>query len=205
MDWISLFPSASLLLALLAYFLGTARDRLSSIRAKQIEAMTQLHEYILETAEMESFDGETQHLLVSIQGKPKTKPLSNQQVDYQNKLNAWRMKFYKECNRAKFWMNGKTVDLVQSYAFLMEICTNWAAYRQGDLLEYPLFRKYLTEIFGSEEVEDVLKQTAVHGKYLDIFRLSDMCLKIIRERIRLEISSPGRFRLKLLWERFRFQ
>ena len=50
MDWTSLLIAAptALIAAALAYFFGAAKDRSSALHAKKIEAMTRLHDRVLQ-------------------------------------------------------------------------------------------------------------------------------------------------------------
>ena len=60
-----------LIAALGGYLFGVARDRSSAIRTKQIEAITQLHERVLEIERKEMSDEKSITLAVSVHGGTK--------------------------------------------------------------------------------------------------------------------------------------
>ena len=60
MDWMKSF--VPLIALIVGYLLGIRRDQSSAIRTKQIEAMTQLHERVLEIERKEMSDGKVSPL-----------------------------------------------------------------------------------------------------------------------------------------------
>ena len=129
--------------------------------------------------------------------------MSNSEVEYLSRLQAWRQKLLEEEDRARFWISSRTVRAVSHYFLLMMQCKSWKEFGQGNLTEDPSFLKYLQSIFGSTRgaLKKVVRIHSDTGEpwILDCVILSDMCLNVIQQRIRLEISAPLFFRVMSAW------
>ena len=213
MDWVKLLPLLSIVgatftTAIIGYLFGISKDRSAAIRTKQIEAITQLHERVLEIERKELSDGKSITLTVSVHGgtnKP-SGPMSDEEVNYLSKLYQWRQELIEEEDRARLWIDRRTVSLVSNYFLLMMDCKHWEKFGQGLLIEDKCFLHYLRCIFGRTEniLRKIIIENSKTGEPLRVncVLLSDMCLKVIQQRVRLEVSSPFRFRLKSLWWRW---
>ena len=206
MDWMELF--VPLIALMVGYFLGIRRDQSSAIRTKQIEAMTQLHERVLEIERKEMSDGKSITFVVPVHGGTKKRSglLSEEEATHCSRLSHWRQELNEEENRARLWIDRGTVYLVSTYFLLMMHCKNWEEFGQGNLTEDKDFLHYLRCIFGS--TGNVLRKVIIPNSttgdpwLVDCVRLSALCLKVIQRRVRLEVSSPFWFRLKSLWWRW---
>ena len=74
------------------YALGISRDRLSAVRSKKIEAITQLHERVLEIERNELSDGRNMTMAVGVKGgtRKRSNLLEDVEVDYLSQLQKWR-------------------------------------------------------------------------------------------------------------------
>ena len=129
--------------------------------------------------------------------------------EYQNELKNWRLKLYTEENKARLWLHNTTVHIVSNYLILIMRCKHWERYGQRSLIEDEEFLRRLRSVFGNTE-KVLEKVTTKHSQtkepsMLDVIQLSYLCQDVIRQRMRLEVLHPFMFRLKLLWERFRFR
>ena len=206
MEFLQLLPSISIpiLTLIVGYLLGTRRDRETAVRAKQIESLTNLHERILQIEGKELSDGKSFRLGISVHGGTKTRTdlLDDEEFEYQERLDRWRQELYEEENRAQLWIDRGTVSIVRSYFMLMMKCMSWENFGQGQIMEDEGFRSNLGRIFGNKRrvLRQIIKRNRLGEPWwLDCMLLSDLCLEAIQRRIRLEISSPFRFRLATLW------
>ena len=192
---------------ILGYVLGISRDRLSVIRSKKIEAITKLHERVLEIERKELSDGSSMTLAIVVEGGTKKRDdlLSDSEVDYLSRLDKWRQDLHEEENRARLWIDRRTVRLVSAYFILMMQCKSWEEFGQGNIMEDEDFLKNLRLVFGC--TNGVLKKIVIrnsktgHPRLVNCLLLSDMCLSVIQRRVRLEISAPRRFRVMSVWWR----
>ena len=145
-------------------------------------------------------------MAVKIHGgtKDSSSLLADEEVDYLSKLAQWRQDLLEEEDRARLWVDGRTVRIVGSYFLLMMHCKSWEKFGQGSLMEDAHFLRNLRLVFG--RTNDVLKKVVIrHSKtrepiLLDVVLLSDMCLKVIQRRVRLEVSAPLRyFAMSVVW------
>ena len=210
MKWLELSAPAivPLLALLIGYFLGARRDRLSAVRTKQIEALTELYEKILEIEQQELSDGKQFRMAVSVQGgkRPRSGLLDGDETRYQEQLSVWRQALYHEANRAELWIDHTTLGLVRAYFLIMMECMHWEENGRGLLVEHDQFLSNLRLIFGS--TRGVLKKVEIRGSFgepwmLNCSLLSDLCLHVIQRRIFLEISSPFRFWVAKMWWRLK--
>ena len=209
MDWMQLF----LILAtgVIGYLFGIVRDRSTAVRTKQIEAMTRLHERVLEIERKEMSDGKSITLSVSVHGgsKKRNSLMSDEEVSYLSILEHWRQELIEEEDRAQLWIDRSTVYLVKHYFLLIMHCKHWEEFGQGLLIEDADFLRYLKCIFGRKFIfgsaEHVLREITIRNsktgepRLVDCVLLSDMCLEVIQRRVRLEVSCPFWFRLKSPW------
>ena len=201
MDWMQLF----LVLA------TGVRDRSTAVRTKQIEAMTRLHERVLEIERKEMSDGKSITLSVSVHGgsKKRNSLMSDEEVGYLSSLEKWRQELLEEEDRAQLWIDRTTVYLVRSYFLLMMHCKHWEEFGQGILVEDADFLRYLKDIFGRKFIfgsaDHVLREVTIRNsktgepRLVNCVLLSDVCLEVIQRRVRLEVSCPFSFRLTSLW------
>lgn len=204
--WNSLDPLVLLLVGgIVGYIFAISRDRLSAIRSRKIDAITNLHERVLEIERRELSDGRNLTMAIGVDGGTKKREglLSDSEVDYLSMLEQWRQKLHEEEDRARLWIDRRTVRLVSAYFILMMQCKSWEEFGQGNLLEDIDFVTNLRLIFGREN--GVLKKIVVkHSKtgnprLVDCLLLSDLCLSVIQRRVRLEISAPLCFRIMSSW------
>ena len=196
-----------LITAALGYVIGRARDRGSAIHKKQVEAVTQLHERILEI-EFELVDSKGITLMVPVLARPghEHSDMTEEDADHFGRLLEFRNNLRDEERRARLWLDRRTVDLVSKYLLLMMHCKSWEQFGQGRLTDDRDFKYYLRAIFG--ETERVMSGIVeVHSEtkepwMVNCVLLSHMCLETIQRRIHLEISSPLLFRLRSIsWQR----
>ena len=205
MDWMKV--TLVLIGAIAGYILAVSRDRVSAIRSRKIETITKLHERVLEIERSELSDGKGMALAVAVEGGTKKRSglMSDSDVDYLSRLDKWRQDLLEEEDRARLWMDGRTVRLVSAYFLLMMQCRNWEECGQGNLIEDTDFLNRLRLIFG--RAKGVLKKVVIrHSKtgnprLVDCVVLSDMCLSVIQRRVRLEVSALFCFRAMSLWWR----
>ena len=186
-----------LLTGVVGYLVGIAKDRSNTIHAKKIEAMTKLHERVLEIEKMELSDSKGRTLAVPIipERKPRENLLSQEEFTYMQKQAQWREELHEEEKRAGLWLSRKTVQLVSGYLILMMTCKTWGEFTQsGSLIEDEIFLNCLRRIFGDEEV--ILKDENVVKWHSELQRpwllncdyLSGMCLEVIQKRMNLEVA-----------------
>ena len=193
--------------AIAGYIFAISRDRVSAIRSRKIEAITKLHERVLEIERSELSDGKSMALAVAVEGGTKKRSglMSDSEVDYLSRLDKWRQDLLEEEDRARLWMDRRTVRLVSAYFLLMMQCRSWEECGQGNLIEDTDFLNRLRLIFG--RAKGVLKKVVIrHSKtgnprLVDCVVLSDMCLSVIQRRVRLEVSALFCFRAMSLWWR----
>gem|GEM_PF-1851650 len=192
---------------ILGYVLGISRDRLSAIRSKKIEAITKLHERVLEIERKELSDGRSMTLAIRVEGGTNRRDglLDDSEVDYLSKLEKWREDLHEEENRARLWIDRRIVRLVSAYFILMMQCQSWEEFGQGNIMEDEDFLKNLRLVFGSTNgvLKKIVKRHSKtgHPTVVNCLLLSDMCLSVIQRRVRLEISAPRRFRVMSVWWR----
>ena len=193
--WMTLVTS--LISATAGYVLGISRDRRTAIRAKQIAAMTQLHERVLEIESRELSDGKSMTLWVSVQGgtKKRTDLLSDDEVEYQSQLNRWREELREEENRARLWVNERTAHVVSAYFLTMMQCSGWEEFGKGRLTEDAEFIGRLRFIFGAKVtgvLNAIVRRKSDTGEpwLVDCVGLSDRCLGVIQRRVYREVASP---------------
>ena len=181
-------------------WLGVARDRLAAVRIQQIDAMTRLHERVLEIARKELFDGKSMTLAVRVEGGTRTPRtlLDSEEVEYQSRLGQWREKLREEEDRARLWIDAHTVRLVSTYFLVMMQCSSWEEFGQGILTEDKEFIRRLRVMFGGNTnrvLNDVVKRRSDNKKawLVDCVELSDRCLSVIQRRVRREIAHPVLF------------
>ena len=187
---------------LIGYLFGVAKDRSGSIAAKRMEAMTNLHDKVVEIETLELSDGETNTLMVPIHAtrSQRTENLSDAEFSHLQKVQESRLEQYREERKARLWLSRKTVDLVSSYLLLMMHCQSWKDNGQGSLLEDSWFLELLGSIF--EDPSTVLKDDKVVKRrdddgepwLLNCIRLSDRCLEVIQNRMRIEVDPFPRIR-----------
>ena len=207
--WNSLDPVLLLVLGgIVGYIFAISRDRLSAVRSRKIEAITKLHERVLEIERKELSDGRNMTMAIGVKGGTKKREglLSDDEVDYLSMLEKWRQDLHEEEARARLWIDRRTVRLVSAYFITMMQCKSWEEFGQGNLLEDVDFLTNLRLIFG--RTNGVLKKIVIrHSKtgyprLVDCLLLSDLCLSVIQRRVRLEISTPLCFRVMSLWWSF---
>lgn len=206
MEWKDMIPILTGVIgAFLGYAFGTFRDRSSTIRKKKIEAISRLHEFVLEIKKRELSDGETRTLHIRVEGGTSQQTDSKNQVQlhYFSELTEWRSQLEIEEDRARLWIDRRTVDIVSKYFLLMMHCYNWERFGKGKLTEDKDFLRFLDVIFGKTK-KILRKVIIIHSKtsepwLLNCVLLSDMCLEVIQHRLSLEISSPFFFRVKSLF------
>ncbi len=190
---------------IVGFLFAVSRDRVSAIRSRKIEAIGRLHERVLEIERNELSDGKSMAMAVSVLGGTKKRSglLEDEEVDYLSQLQKWRQELQEEENRARLWVDRRTVRLVSAYFILMMECKSWDEFGQGNLIEDENFLGCLRLIFGRKH--GVLKKVVVtHSKtgqprLVDCLLLSDMCLSVIQRRVRLELSAPIFFRAMSMW------
>ena len=186
-----------LLTGVVGYFVGIAKDRSNTIHAKKIEAMTKLHERVLEIEEIELTDskGRTVWVLIIPEKEPRKDLLNQEEFSYMQKQAQWREELHEEERRAGLWLSRKIIQLVSSYLILMMTCKTWGEFTQaGSLIEDETFLDCLRRIFGDAEV--ILKDERVVRWHSELQRpwllncdyLSGMCLEIIQKRMNLEVA-----------------
>ena len=187
------------------FVLAVSRDRVSAIRSRKIEAIGRLHERFLEIERNELSDGRNMTVAIGVLGGTKKRSglLEEDEVDYLSQLQKWRQELQEEENRARLWIDRRTVRLVSAYFILMMECKSWGEFGQGNLIEDKNFLSRLRLIFG--RTRGVLKRVVItHSKtgqprLVDCLLLSDMCLSVIQRRFRFEISAPLCFRTMSMW------
>ena len=179
---------------LLAFYFGVARDRSNAIRARKIEALTELHQLALQIEQKELSDGRKTTLMVPVYPTAKKKEmLSDHEVHYQNELGNWRQKLHIGRAKASMWIDGTTVSSVSSYFLLMMQCQSWEQFGKGNLLEDKTFRNNLKRVFGrTKQVLD--KVTVKHSQtgepwLVSCTLLSSLCLKEIQRRFYSEVNT----------------
>ena len=206
--WNSLDPLVLLLVGgIVGYIFAISRDRLSAVRSRKIEAITKLHERVLEIERRELSDGRSLTMAIDVRGGTKRREglLSDSEVDYLSMLGQWRQDLHEEEDRARLWIDRRTVRLVSAYFILMMQCKSWEEFGQGNLIEDTDFLNSIRLIFG--RTNGVLRKIVIrhsqtgHPRLVDCLLLSDMCLSVIQRRVRLEISAPLCFRVMSLWWR----
>ena len=203
MDWMKVI--FLLIGGMAGYIFAIARDRVSAIRSRKIEVITKLHERVLEIEKNELSDGKSMKMVVPVEGGTNIRNslLSESEVDYQSRLGKWRQELHEEENRARLWIDWRTVRLVSAYFILLMQCKSWKEFGKGNLIEDTTFLQNLCIIFG--RTEGVLKKVVIkHSKTSDPWLvncvlLSEMCLATIQRRVRLEVSAPFCFRAMSLW------
>ena len=203
MDWMKL--TLLLIGGIAGYVLAVSRDRVSAIRSKKIEAIAELHERVLEIERNELSDGRSMTMAIAVEGGTKQRSglLSDSEVDYLSRLGKWRQDLHEEEDRARLWIDRRTVRLVSVYFILMMQCKSWEEFGQANLIEDADFLTSLRFIFGRTNC--VVKKIVIrHSKtgqprLVDCLLLSDMCLSVIQRRVRLEISAPLCFRAMSVW------
>ena len=186
----------ALFTGVLGYILALAKDRHSSLHAKKMEAMTKLHDRVLEIEKMELSDGKSRTLAVHVDPvrRKEDSQLSNEKLDYMYKLGQWRAELQEEERKARLWLSRETVDLVGHYFILMMNCKSWQRLGEGSLVEDPSFLNCLSRIFGN--TEDILDDERIVTRYdynkqpclVDCIYLSNKCLEVIQKRMSLEIA-----------------
>ena len=205
MDWMKL--TLLLIGGIAGYVLAVSRDRVSAIRSKKIEAIAKLHERVLEIERNELSDGRSMTMAIAVEGGTKQRSglLSDSEVDYLSRLGKWRQDLREEEDRARLWIDRRTVRLVSAYFILMMQCKSWEEFGQGNLIEEADFLTSLRLIFGRTNcvVKKIVIRHSKTGKprLVDCLLLSDMCLSVIQRRVRLEISAPLCFRAMSVWWR----
>ena len=199
----ALFP---LLTAIVGYVIGRARDRGSAIHKKQVEAVAQLHERILDI-EIELVDSKGIALMVPVSARPGQEHglMKEEDADHLGKLSEFRDKLRDEERRARLWIDRQTVDLVSKYSLLMMHCKSWEQFGQGQLTDDSDFKYYSRVIFGKtgRVMSEAVKRHSETKEpwMINCVVLSHMCLETIQRRIHLEISSPFLFYLRSIWWR----
>ncbi len=208
MDWGPLVIGAGMTIvgAIAGYILAVSRDRGTAIRTKKIEAISRLHDRVLEIEGKELSDGKSQTMMIPVDGGTrKSGPLSDYEVEYQSRLERWRQELHEEELRVRLWIDRRTVALVSNYFLLMMQCQSWADFGQGSLIEEAEFLRRLRSIFGRTggtlEVIVIKHSKTGQSWLVDCLLLSDLCLDVIQRRVRLEVSSPVRYRAMSLWWR----
>ena len=209
-DWIPLVIGfgVTIVAAIAGYFFAVLRERGTAIRAKKIEAITQLHDRALEIERQELSDGKSKTMMVSVDEgiQKRSSPLTDDEVDYQERLGRWRQELHEEELRARLWIDRRTVALVSNYFLLMMQCKSWADFGQGSLIKDADFLHRLRAIFGRTggTLEAIVIKHSKTGEpwLVNCLLLSDMCLDVIQRRVRLEVSSPVRYRVMSVWWRF---
>ena len=215
-EWFPLLPTVtSIVVAFLAYFLGSLRERTVAIRNKQIDAMSELHSHGIDIEQFELTDeaGMSLNIVINKQSTKRNPSMNDDEKaqlgQYQKDLQNWRLNLYREENKARLWLNSRTVNIVGNYLILMMRCKHWERYGQGSLLEDQDFLFRLRSVFGNSE--RALEKVTIKNSQtkepalLDVIQLSYLCQDVIRQRMRLEVLHPFLFRLKLLWERLCFR
>lgn len=195
--------------AIVGYFFGVSKDRLSAIRNKQIEVGSDLLNKILDIGEMELSVGDSERLTIRVvSGDQRTQDLDSEEVEHLQKLIKWRRDIEREERRANMWIHGDTVAAVRSYRLLMMHCRAWEDGGQpGRLItEDYWFKYFLMRIFGKQwkkRVEEVTERYQNQGNprngepwLLDMTALSLRCLDDIQKRLFSEIKHPTWFRLR---------
>ena len=189
------------------YILALSRDRVSVIRSRKIKAVGKLHERVLEIERKELSDGKQQTLVVDVEGgiKQRSGLMSDSEVDYLSILSKWRQDLLEEEDRARLWIDRRTVRLVSAYFMLMMQCKSWEEFGQGNLIEDEDFLDRLRLIFA--RTNGILKRVVIthsqtgNPSLVNCVLLSDMCLSVIQRRVRLEVSAPLGFRALSMWWR----
>ena len=182
--------------ALVGYFLGIAKDRSNVIHAKRMEAMTKLHDHVLEIEKIELSESGARTVLVPInlQRTSGEVLLSGKEWSYLTTQMSWREQLYEEERKARLWLSRKTVDLVETYFMLMMTCKSWDKLGHGNLLDNVKFIEYTDKIFGNARVileDKKLLVDSYKGEdpiFIDCSYLSDKCLEIIQKRMSLEVT-----------------
>ena len=190
---------------IVGYIFAISRDRLSTVRSRKIDAITKLHERVLEIERRELSDGRSMTMAIGVKGGTKKREdlFSDHEVDYLLMLEKWRQDLHEEEARARLWIDRRTVRLVSAYFIMMMKCKSWEEFGKGSLLEDADFLSNLRLTF--RRTNRVLKKTVIrhsktgHPRLVDCLLLSDLCLSVIQRRVRLEISTPLCFRVMSLW------
>ena len=182
--------------AFVGYFLGIAKDRSNVIHAKKMEAMTKLHDHVLEIEKIElSESGASTGLVPINRGRTSGEILlSGKEWSYLANQISWREKLYEEERKARLWLSRKTVDLVGTYFLLMMTCKSWEKLGTGNLLDNTNFLEYTDIIFENSQtiLEDeklvVNTDKGQQSHFLNCSYLSDKCLEVIQKRMNLELT-----------------
>ena len=205
MDWLQAW--ALLVSGVGGYIFGMTRDRLATIRAQQVAAITRLQEHVVEIAAKELFDGNNVKLTIGLQGGTSQRTrVSEEQLQYDSEVYPWYENLRKEEDKARLWINVLTVDMISVYVILMSHCRTWEHDGEGMLTEDPRFLDYMRCIFGGSTSRIIGQVVIAHsgtGKpwCLNLIALSHLCLSAIQRRIRLEVKSPLCFRLAQFMEK----
>ena len=194
--------------AIVGYFFGVSKDRLSAIRNKQIEVGSDLLNKILDMGEMELSDGKSEKLAIRVMsGDQRTHNLDKAEMEHLQKLTKWRRDIGREERRARMWIHRNTVSAISSFRLLMMHCSAWEDGGQpGRLItEDHLFQYYIMIIFGKQwkkTVEEVTEryQFEDNPRYgepwlIDMTGLSLKCLENIQNRLLSEIKRPTCFKI----------
>ena len=190
------------------YLFAVSRDRISTMRSRKVEAIANLHDRVLEIERKELSNGRALTLAVGVEGglKERKNLLSDWEVEYQSKLSKWRRELRDEENRARLWIDPRTVRLVGAYFMLMMQCKSWEEFGRGNLIEDSDFLDRLRLIFGGTKGilnKVVLTHTKTGApRHVNCIALSDLCLNVIQRRVRLEVANPLAFRALSFWWRF---
>lgn len=86
--------AAAILGVLVGYIVGVARDRLATVRSKQIEIINSLHDRVLEIENMELSDGRSLTLAVIVDSRSdkSQEAMSDAEVAYLGEQERWREK-----------------------------------------------------------------------------------------------------------------
>ena len=195
--------------AIVGYFFGVSKDRLSAIRNKQIEVGSDLLNKILDIGAMELSDGKSEKLAIrAMSGDQRTHNLDDAEMEHVQELTKWRRDIGREERRARTWIHRNTVSAISSYRLLMMRCRSWEDGGQpGRLItEDYLFQYYTMKIFGKQWkkiAEEVTERYQFEDNprlgepwLIDMTELSLRCLENIQERLFIEIKSPNWFRIK---------
>ena len=92
--------------AIVGYFFGVSKDRLTAIRNKQIEVGSDLVNKMLDIGEMELSVGESERLAIRVvSGDQRTQDLDSEEVEHLQELIRWRRDIEREERRANMWIS----------------------------------------------------------------------------------------------------
>ena len=195
--------------AIVGYFFGVSKDRLSAIRNKQIEVGSDLLNQILDIGEMELSDGKSEKLAIrAVSGDQRTQNHDDAEMEHLQELTKWRRDIGREERRARTWIHRNTVSAVSSYRLLMMRCRTWEGGGQpGRLItEDYLFQYYTMKIFGKQWIKIVeevteryqFEDSPHYGEHwlIDMTGLSLRCLENIQNRLFSEIRCPSCFKIR---------